>query len=62
MLAPMAVLVCLCLTVAVIPRTVAGSFSGVLDQVLGRGAGPLFLELGSRRPRSTPSATSMPGR
>jgi formate hydrogenlyase subunit 3/multisubunit Na+/H+ antiporter MnhD subunit len=42
MLAPMAVLVCLCLTVAVIPRTVAGSFSGVLDQVLGRGAGPLF--------------------
>jgi formate hydrogenlyase subunit 3/multisubunit Na+/H+ antiporter MnhD subunit len=43
MLAPMALLACLCLTVAVIPGTVASGFSGVLDQVLGRGAGPLFL-------------------
>ena len=42
MLAPMGILIGLCVTVAMIPRAVAGVFSGVLDQVLGRGAGPLF--------------------
>ncbi len=41
MLAPMAVLVGLCLVVAVIPRTVAGWLADPLDQVLGQGAGRL---------------------
>jgi len=44
MLAPMAILLSLCLTIAVIPRTVAGSLTGVLDQVLGPGAGHDFLK------------------
>jgi hydrogenase-4 component B len=46
MLAPMVLLVCLCLTVSVIPGTVAGSLSGVLDQVLGRGGGRLVFDEG----------------
>lgn len=47
MLAPMAVLVGLCLVVAVFPRAVAGWLSAPLDQVLGQGAGQLFLGLES---------------
>jgi hydrogenase-4 component B len=45
MLAPMALLVFLCLTVAVVPHRVAGLLPGVLDQVLGREAGHTFLGL-----------------
>jgi hydrogenase-4 component B len=47
MLAPMAVLVFLCLTVALFPVTVVGPLTGVLVQVLGRGAGPTFAGLES---------------
>jgi NADH:ubiquinone oxidoreductase subunit 5 (subunit L)/multisubunit Na+/H+ antiporter MnhA subunit len=45
MLAPMAVLVFLCLTVAVIPQTGAGSIPAVLHQVLGSEASQSFLGL-----------------
>jgi len=47
MLAPMALLVFLCLTVAVVPRWVAGLMPGVLDQVLGGDAAHTLLELES---------------
>ncbi|MHB1558883.1 MAG: proton-conducting transporter transmembrane domain-containing protein [Isosphaeraceae bacterium] len=47
MLAPMAVLVGLCLIVAVVPRAVAGWLSDPLDQVLGQGAGRMSLGLES---------------
>jgi NADH:ubiquinone oxidoreductase subunit 5 (subunit L)/multisubunit Na+/H+ antiporter MnhA subunit len=47
MLAPMALLVFLCLTVAVIPQTVAGLLPAVLDQVIDREAGHALLGLES---------------
>jgi len=47
MLGPMALLVFLCLTVAVVPQRVAGLMTGVLDQVLGGDAGHALLELES---------------
>jgi hydrogenase-4 component B len=43
----MLLLVLLCLTVAVVPQAVAGLMLGVLDQVLGEDASPLFLDLES---------------
>jgi hydrogenase-4 component B len=43
MLAPMVILVLLCLTVAVIPKTVTGLLPGPMDQILGAGAGQAFL-------------------
>jgi NADH:ubiquinone oxidoreductase subunit 5 (subunit L)/multisubunit Na+/H+ antiporter MnhA subunit len=45
MLGPMLVLVFLCLTVAVIPQTVAGLLRGVLSQLLGPDAGQGLLNL-----------------
>ncbi len=45
MLGPMALLVLLCLTAAVLPQRVAGLLPGVLDQVVGREAGVTFLGL-----------------
>ncbi|MFI5460555.1 MAG: proton-conducting transporter membrane subunit [Isosphaerales bacterium] len=47
MLGPMALLVFLCLTVAVVPQRVAGLMPGVLDQVLGGDAGHALQELES---------------
>jgi formate hydrogenlyase subunit 3/multisubunit Na+/H+ antiporter MnhD subunit len=47
MLGPMALLVFLCLTVAVVPERVAGLMAGVLDQVLGSDAGHVLLDLES---------------
>ena len=45
MLAPMAILVVLCLTVAAVPETVAGLLPGTMDQLLGPGAGRAFLAM-----------------
>lgn len=47
MLGPMALLVLLCLAVAIFPQTVTGWMSGAVDQVLGRGASGTLDELGS---------------
>src|SRR5207244_1706975 len=45
MLGPIMVLVVLCLTVAIVPQTVASSCMGTLDQVLNRDSSPLQPEL-----------------
>ena len=54
MLAPMAVLVVLCMTIAVVPQAAAGAFGGALGQVLGRETSQDFLDI---FPSSVPLAT-----
>jgi hydrogenase-4 component B len=54
MIAPMAVLVFLCVTIAVIPRAVASVFPGTIDQVLGGEASRRFLDV---FPSAAPLAT-----
>ncbi len=47
MLAPLVILVLLCLAVAVAPQSVAGLLTAPMDQILGPGAGATFLAMSS---------------